>query len=146
GLSANGAGTAQLTPVGAVPEAAQVIVTVPVKVAFGVTTRAAGAEEPAVTVTEVEDLPAVSARVKSGVGAPVPVRFEMSGVVEALVTTWSWPVAAPTAVGVKTTLMAQVAPMARGPPQALLAAAPAAPKAKGPVAVMLVMVRGVSPM
>jgi len=138
GLSANGAGTAQVTPVGAVPEATQVSVTVPVKVALGVTTRAAGAEEPAVTVTEVAALPVESARVKSGARAPVPVRGEVSALDDELVTTWSWPVAVPTAVGVKTTLIAQVAPIARDVPQALLAA-------KGPVVVILVMVSGVSP-
>ncbi len=49
--------------------------------------------------------------------------------------TESCPVAAPVAVGVKTTLIAQVAPIASDVPQLLLAA-------KAPVAAMLVMVRG----
>jgi len=47
-------------------------------------------------------------------------------------------VAAPTAVGVKTTLMAQVAPMARVEPQLLLAE-------KAPVVAMLVMLTAASP-
>ncbi len=132
------AGGVQVTPLAAVPVAAQVSVTVPLKELLGVRTRATLPEAPPARVMAVEVLPVESARVKSGVGAPVPVRFEISAVGEALVMTWSWPVAAPTAVGVKTTLMAQVAPIARVPPQALLAA-------KGPVAVMLVMVRLVSP-
>ena len=136
--TANAAGGVQVTPAGAVPVTAQVSVTVPVKLLLGVMTRATLPEVPAVTLRLVEVLPVVSATAKSGAGAPVPVRFEISPLGEALVTTWSWPVAEPTAVGVKTTLMAQVAPRARVPPQALVAA-------KGPVVVMLVMVTGVSP-
>ena len=136
--TANAAGGVQVTPAGAVPVAAQVSVTVPVKLLLGVTTRARLPEAPAVTLREVEVLPVVSATAKSGAGAPVPVRFDVSAVGETLEMNWSWPVAVPTAVGVKTTLMAQEAPRARVAPQELLAA-------KGPVALMLVMVTGVSP-
>jgi hypothetical protein len=138
-VSATGAEVVQVTPAGAVPEAmTQESVTVPVKVAFGV--RTTGVEEvpPAVTVTEVEVFPLGSVTVKSGVSTPVPLRADVIAAVEALVTTESWPVAAPLAVGVKTTLIAQVAPIATDVPQLLLAA-------KAPVAAMLVMVSGVSP-
>jgi hypothetical protein len=137
--SVTGAEVVQVTPAGAVPEAiAQENVTVPVKVAFGV--RTIGVEEvcPAVTVTEVEVLLLASVSVKSGVSTPVPLRADVIAVGEALVTTDSVLVAAPLAVGVKTTLMAQVAPVASEVPQLWLAA-------KAPVAAMLVIVRAVSP-
>ena len=133
-----GAGV-QVTPAGAAPEAiAQARVTVPVKVLLAVRTRVTEPETPAVTVTEEEVLPAASVRVKSGASRPVPLRLVVIAVGEALVTTESCPVAAPVAVGVKTTLMAQVAPIASDVPQLLLAA-------KAPVAAMLVMVTGASP-
>ena len=135
-LSATGAEVVQVTPAGAVPEAmAQESVTVPVKVAFGVRTMGSGGVPPAVTETDVEVLLLASVSVKSGVSAPVPLRADVIAVDEALVTTESCTVAAPLAVGVKTTLMAQVAPVASEVPQLLLAA-------KAPVAAMLVMVRG----
>ena len=123
-----------MTPAGAVPVAVQVSVTVPVKVLIGSDDEGDCAVVPAMRVVEVEVLPFASARVKSG-GEASAGEGGGRAVAEALVTTWSCPVAAPTAVGVKTTLMAQVAPMASEVPQLLLAA-------KAPVVVMLVMVTG----
>ena len=84
---AKAAGGVQVTPVGAVPVDTQVRVTVPLKLALGVRTRPTEAELPAFTLMEVEVLPVVSATVKSGAGAPVPVRDVTSGVDEAPVTT-----------------------------------------------------------
>ena len=104
--TANGEGGVQVTPAGAVPVAAQVRVTVPVKLLIGVRTRVTLPEVPAMRVAEVEVLPFASARVKSGVGRPVPLRASV--MVGALLTTVSEPVRAPVAVGLKTTLMAQV--------------------------------------
>ena len=137
-VRAKDAGGVQVTPAGAVPEDVQVSVTVPVKVLVGVKTRLTLPTVPARRVIVVEVFPLTSARVKSGAGEPVPVRAEERAVADALVTTLSWPVADPTAVGVKTTLMAQVAPMARLVPQLLLAE-------KAPVVAMLVTVSAASP-
>ena len=87
-VTAKGAGTVQVTPEGAVPEAmAKAMVTVPVKVLLGVTTMVTEPETPAARTTEVVVLPAASVRVKSGATVPVPVRAEVNGVDDALVTT-----------------------------------------------------------
>ena len=67
-----------MTPAGAVPVAAQVSVTVPVKLPLGVMTRATLPEVPAVRLMLVEVLPVESATAKSGAGAPVPARLEVS--------------------------------------------------------------------
>lgn len=113
------AGGAQITPVGAVPpDTAHENDTVPLNVAFGVTARGIIAGLPADTVTEVVDLPVLSPIAKSGETSPVPVRLELSAVAEAPVITCSDPVAAPVAVGLKTTLMLHAAPMASDVPQA----------------------------
>ncbi len=109
--TANAAGGVHVTPAGAVPVAAQVSVTVPVKLLLGVMTRATLPEVPAVRLMLVEVLPVESATAKSGAGAPVPERLEVTPSGETLVMTWSVPVAGPIAVGLKTTLMAQEAPM-----------------------------------
>src|SRR4051794_39485418 len=82
-VTENGAGGVQVTPDGTVPVAVHVSVTVPVKEMFGVRTRGTLPELPAVRVIEVEVLPVLSARLKSGVGAPIPSRAAVSGFVDA---------------------------------------------------------------
>ena len=108
-VTAKAAGGVQVTPLGAVPVAAQVSVTVPVKELVGVRTRVTLPEVPALRVMAVEVLPLCVREGEVRGGSSGAGEVEMSGVAEALVMTWSWPVAAPAAVGVKTTLMAQVA-------------------------------------
>ena len=66
--------------------------------------------------------------------APLPPRLTICGLLKALSVIVNEPVLLPDAVGVKVTLMVQVAPEARLVPQVLI-------WAKSPVVTMLVMVR-----
>jgi len=139
------AGAVQVTPVGAVPCAVQVVEMAALNPFSGVKTRVAEPGEPAVAVTVVVGLPALSVRVKSGVAGvvPVPVRVAVTGLVLTLVSTENDPVRLPAAVGLKTTLAVQDAPGAR------VLGGDVAPQLlvweKSPVVEMLDMVKDASP-
>ena len=106
------------------------------KPAAGVTLSIRFAVCPLVTVMETGERE--REKLAGGIAVPVPVRETVWGVPEALSEIVTAPVRAPAAVGVKVTLMAQLAPAASDAPQLLL-------WAKSPLAAMPVIVRAALP-
>jgi hypothetical protein len=88
---------------------AQLRLTVPLNDPAGVTARLKDAVCPAVMVAEFAD-PVVGAMAKSGAAVAVPDKARLCGLLSALSAIFRPAVALPAAVGLKTTLMVQLAP------------------------------------
>ena len=131
-----GDGTLQPAPAGAVPTAAQVTVTAPLKLLIGASVSATVPYVPATSVSEEVVLPDASASAKSGI-RPVPLSVLENVAEGTFVAKVTVPVLLPTAVGLKTTLAVHVLLIAT--------VVQLFETAKSPVVVTPVTVTGASP-